>query len=386
MKMNKIVVLLCFTGISFIMLSSIKHELMDIQGNNHFILLHGVSFLLLIFIAYAIFSENRTAAKNPQSESRTSFDAAKSLFMYMPAAVMTLKKDFTIIDVNELVHKVSGFRSDTIRGKKCYDVFGNGDVCRDCLVKKALITGNPEYGTQLKYTKAGKQVYGNQTVIPIKNQYGNIECIYEIVTDTTHEVSLERESLENLIDLVTAMAHLIESRDPLTGTHCSNVQKIAISVGNILGLKDKELNDLSIAAIIHDIGKIGIPESILNKPERLTDFEFSIIQRHPQIGYETIKHIKRLQNVSEAIRDHHEYYNGEGYPNGKKKEEISMIARILTVADVFEALTSDRVYRKAMNEKQAISIMQAGKERQFDPVVVDALLGLLYEEKAQKNS
>lgn len=373
-------------GISFNILSTIKHELTEYQGINFFILQPSVSFLLLMFIAYAIFLEYRKTTKDTQPESLASSDAMKSLFKYMPGAVMTLEKDFTIIDVNELVSKVTGFHSRDIKGKKCYDVLGNGDICYDCLVQKALISGKPECGTQLTYEVGGKQKYGKQTVIPIKDRYGNIEYLYEIVIDMTQEVALERENLEILMDIVTSMAHLIESRDPSTGAHCINVQSIALSIGKIMELNDKDLKELSIAAILHDIGKIGIPESILNKPGRLTDFEFSIIQRHPQIGYDAIKNIKQLQKVSEAIRDHHEHYNGEGYPNGKKNEEISMIARILTVADVFEALTSDRVYRKAMRPKQALGIIQAGKKQQFDPRVVDALLELVYKEKAKQIS
>lgn len=373
-------------GISFNILSTIKHELTEQQEINFFILQHSVSFLLLMFIAYAIFLEYRKTAKDTQPESLTSSDSMKSLFKYMPCAVMTLEKDFTIIDVNELVSKVTGFHCCAIKGKKCYEVLGNGDICSGCLVQKALISGEPEYGTQLKYEIDNKPIYGKQTVIPIKDQYGNIEYVYEIVIDITQEVALERENLEILMDIVTSMAHLIESRDPSTGAHCINVQRIALSIGKIMGLNKEDLKDLSIAAILHDIGKIGIPESILNKPGCLTDLEFSIIQRHPQIGYDAIKNIKQLQKVSEAIRDHHEHYNGEGYPNGKKNEEISMIARILTVADVFEALTSDRVYRKAMRPKQAIGIIQAGKKQQFDPRVVDALLELVYKEKAKQIS
>lgn len=379
--MKKSVMLLCFTGISLDLLSTINHELTEHKGIHSFVLPHMISFLLLVFIASVFFLEYRNRVKNAEPESQASFQAMKALFTYMPGAVMTLKKDFTIIDVNQLVAKVTGLEPHAIRGEKCYNVLGNGAICCNCVVQKALKSGQSEHGTQLEYKTDGKQIYGKQTAIPIKDRHGNIEFIYEIVIDITQEVALERENAEMLMDIVTAMAHLIESRDPSTGTHSINVQNIALSIGKIMGLTDKELKELSILAILHDIGKIGIPESILNKPERLTDFEFATIKRHPQIGYDAIKPIKRLQKISEAILDHHEHYNGDGYPNGKKQEEISMIARILSVADVFEALTADRVYRKAMSIQQAIDIIQAGKEQQFDPSVVDALLEIVYKGK-----
>jgi PAS domain S-box-containing protein len=349
---------------------------------NYSLLLIGASLLILAIATYMSYFGYRTRLKTAQLEHQATVDAMKSLFMRVPGVVMSLEKDFTIIDVNEVLSQVAGLPPPALIGKKCYDVLADGKVCCDCRVQQVLNTGNPDYGTQIKYDKDGKRRYGKQAVIPVKDRAGNVEYVYEIVTDITHEISLEQENLENLMDIVTAMAHLIESRDPSTGTHCSNVQRISLSIGKTMGLNDVELKDLSIAAIIHDIGKIGIPESILNKPERLTEAEFSIIQRHPQIGYDSIKHVKRLQNVSEAIRDHHEHYNGKGYPNGKKKEELSTISKILAVADVFEALTSDRVYRGAMSVEQAISIIQAGKEQQFDSIVVDALMQVLSEQKS----
>ena len=343
---------------------------------DYYWLLLGAGCLILAIAICMCHFGYQAKLKAVKLEHQTAVDALKTLFMHVPGAVMSLEKDLSIIDVNSVLCKVTGLQLSAIKGKKCYEVLGDGKACRDCRVQHVLISGQPDYGTRIKYDRDGKRKYGKQAVIPVKDKMGNIEYVYEIVTDITHEISLEQE---NLMDIVTAMAQLIESRDPSTGTHCSNVQRIALSLGETMGLDEEELKDLSVAAIIHDIGKIGIPESILNKPDRLSGDEFSIIQRHPQIGYDSVKHIKRLQNVSEAIRDHHEHYDGNGYPNGKSKEELSMISRVLAVADVFEALTSDRVYRSAMSVNQALHIIQAGKGRQFDPRVVDALLEIVGE-------
>jgi PAS domain S-box-containing protein len=346
----------------------------------------GASSLILAIATYLGYFGYQNKLKAAQLAHQATVDELKSLFMRVPGAVMSLEKDFTIIDANGVLSQVTGLQPAAIKGKKCYDVLADGKICSGCRVQQVLKSGQPDYGTHIKYDKDGKRRYGKQAVIPVRDRAGNIEYVYEIVTDITHEISLEQENLANLMDIVPAMAHLIESRDPSTGTHCSNVRRIALAIGGIMRLSETEMNDLSIAAIIHDIGKIGIPESILNKPGRLTDLEFSIIQQHPQIGYDSIKHIKRLQNVSEAIRDHHEHYNGKGYPNRKSKEELSMIARVLAVADVFEALTSDRVYRPAMSVNQAISIIRDGKGQQFDPNVVDALLELVGAEQARQIS
>ena len=250
----------------------------------------GASLLILAIATYLSYFGYQNKLKAAQLEHQATVDELKALFMRVPGAVMSLEKDFTIIDANGVLSQVTGLQPSTIKGKKCYDVLADGKVCCDCRVQQVLQSGQPDYGTQIKYDKDGNRRYGKQAVIPVKDRMGNIEYVYEIVTDITHEISLEQENLENLMDIVTAMAHLIESRDPSTGTHCSNVQRIALSIGEIMRLNETEINDLSIAAIIHDIGKIGIPESILNKPERLTDNEFSIIQRHPQIGYGPVRY------------------------------------------------------------------------------------------------
>ncbi|MDT8903197.1 HD domain-containing phosphohydrolase [Anaeroselena agilis] len=367
---------LCLFGIALSIIATTKYQLAQRQGLDNIVLLQGAGFLLLMIVAYVVFAEYRAAARVVRPENPVAYEALRPLFMYMPGAVVILKKDFTIIDANELVLRVTGMQLQAVRGKKCYEVLGNGELCGDCLVQKAFVSGRPESGAKLKYDRNGRQKYGQQTVIPVKDRHGNIEQVFEIVTDITQEVSLEMENLQSLMDIVTSMVHLIESRDPPTKTHSANVQSLALSIGKHIGLGDNELKELSIAAILHDIGKICIPEPILNKPERLTDAEFSIIRRHPQIGYDALKHIGRLQNVSDAIRDHHEHFDGRGYPHGRKKDEISVLARIIAVADVFEALTSDRVYRKAMSVEQAIAIIQAGRERQFDPIAVDALLAV----------
>ena len=375
--------LLCFTAISLLILGNIIHEFAEYQGFGFFILLHGLIFLLILFIAYTVYIECREAAMCAQIESHVPFDAMKSLFMYMPSAVMTLEKDFTIIDVNELLIKVTGFHPCAIKGKKCYDILGNGEICCDCIVQKVLITGNPEYGTQIKYDTDGKQIYGKQTAIPIKDQYGNVKYIYEIVTDITQEVRLERENADILLEIVTSMAHLIESRDPLTGTHCINVQNIALSIGEKLGLNEKEFKDLSIAAIIHDIGKLSIPAEILSKPTKLTELQFSLIKQHSRSGYEMLKNVESPWPLAEIVYQHHERLDGSGYPRNLKGDEILIEARIMAVADVVEAMASHRPYRASLGIEAALEEIEKNKGILYDNTVADACLRLFREKGYQ---
>ena len=127
---------------------------------------------------------------------------------------------------------------------------------------------------------------------------------------------------------------------------------------------------------MHDIGKIGIPESVLLKPGRLTETERLQIQEHPRIGYDVLCKVNRFAHLADYVLYHHEWLNGSGYPTQRGGDEIPFLARILSVADVFEALTAHRVYRAAMSKEQALSIIQQGRGSQFDEKVVDCLLSL----------
>jgi HD-GYP domain-containing protein (c-di-GMP phosphodiesterase class II) len=146
-----------------------------------------------------------------------------------------------------------------------------------------------------------------------------------------------------------------------------------------LGLSDEEIKYIDIAGILHDVGKIGIPLEIINKKMRLDDDEYERIKAHPAIGEMMISHIKFLQPVRNVIRHHHERHDGRGYPDGIDGEEISTGARILAVADAYDAMTSDRPYRKALSSHDAFLELRRCSGSQFDPKCVDALGEILEE-------
>jgi putative nucleotidyltransferase with HDIG domain len=167
---------------------------------------------------------------------------------------------------------------------------------------------------------------------------------------------------------------LINKHDVGTAKHSCNVANIAVNFAKKLNLSSQKIENISTAALLHDIGKIKIPRHILNKPEKLTDSEFEIIKKHSQYGFEILKQIKPLQNIAEVVHCHHEKFNGGGYPGGKAGSEIPLIAQILSIADVYEALTSDRIYRKAMTQIEACKVIDCGRETHFDPMLVNIFL------------
>ncbi|MDD4504136.1 MAG: HD-GYP domain-containing protein, partial [Clostridiaceae bacterium] len=148
-----------------------------------------------------------------------------------------------------------------------------------------------------------------------------------------------------------------------------------------LGLQPKRVEHLKIAAILHDIGKIGVDESILNKPGRLTEEEFDKIKQHPEIGVKIIKDIDFLKDVQKIILSHHERYDGTGYPEGRKNSDIVLEAQILSIADVFDALTSERPYRHAMTVEEALEIIENGKGTQFDYKIANTFIKMIKDDK-----
>lgn len=195
-------------------------------------------------------------------------------------------------------------------------------------------------------------------------------------------VSLENSKLygkirENYFKTILALAAAIEAKDPYTRGHSAQVAKYALAITEEMGLSGEKIEELHIAGILHDIGKIGISEHVLYKPGKLTDEEYEIMKEHPFHGEKILEPIGFSEEIIKSIRHHHEWYNGKGYPDGLKGEEISIGARILCVADTVEAMTSARHYRGVLSLTKVIKELRDGSGVQFDPGVAEAALRLI---------
>jgi putative nucleotidyltransferase with HDIG domain len=190
-------------------------------------------------------------------------------------------------------------------------------------------------------------------------------------------VALSNAQLIEELDLLnwgtlTALARAVDAKSPWTAGHSERVTERALKVGQVLGLTPNELENLHRGALLHDIGKIGIPVSILDKPGKMTEEEYRIIKEHPRMGARILEPIAAYAQVIPMVLQHHEWFNGNGYPDGIAGEEISLGGRILAVADVFDALISDRPYRGGMGLERTVEIIKKESGDQFDPDVVQA--------------
>ncbi|MBA4115346.1 MAG: HD-GYP domain-containing protein [Rubrobacter sp.] len=185
------------------------------------------------------------------------------------------------------------------------------------------------------------------------------------------------------LDTISALAVALESRDGGTGEHIKRTHLLAGQVARRLGLSAEEARVARYGAVLHDIGKIGIPDAVLNKPSRLTDEEWEVMRRHPNMGADMVNQVSGFEPVAEVVLAHHERHDGLGYPKGLAGEEIPMGARLISAADAYDAMTNDRPYREALTHEQAVAELEANSGGQFDPEVVEALIAVLLEHPSQ---
>ncbi|HEX68257.1 MAG TPA: HD-GYP domain-containing protein [bacterium] len=194
-------------------------------------------------------------------------------------------------------------------------------------------------------------------------------------------LALQRNLQRSYLQTVMALAQAVEARDPAIKRHLERSINYANLIGKKLGLDERDMEALKFGAVLHDIGKIGVDGNILFKPGKLTPEEFEEIKKHPEIGAEIIKGVEFLERVEPIILYHHERYDGKGYPKGLKGEEIPLLARIITVIESYEAMTSERLYKRAKSKEEAIEELKRERGKQFDPKIVDIFLKILEEEE-----
>lgn len=188
----------------------------------------------------------------------------------------------------------------------------------------------------------------------------------------------KNEQIQNMtIQMITTIANTLDAKDAYTEGHSERVSIYSTKIAEGLGLSKEEVKDIHFIALLHDIGKIGMPDSVLNKPGRLTDEEYEQMKQHTVVGGEILKDIGMIPGLDIGTRYHHERYDGRGYPEGLKGENIPFIERIIAVADSYDAMTSNRVYRKHLTNEQVMSELEKGSGTQFDPVIAQTMVYML---------
>jgi HD-GYP domain-containing protein (c-di-GMP phosphodiesterase class II) len=231
----------------------------------------------------------------------------------------------------------------------------------------------------LRLVEASRDVAGGNLNVQIMPQ-SNDEIA--VLTDNFNQMIANIQ--QSHLNLLAAYKSTLESiskamdlRDNETELHMQRVTELTVRLAKRMGFKGEQLTYIYQGALLHDIGKIGVSDELLKKPEKLTEAEWVQMRKHPQYAYEILYPIEYLRPSLDIPYCHHEKWDGSGYPNGLKGEEIPMIARIFSIVDVWDAMTSDRVYRKALSEEEVVKYIIENRGTHFDPQVVDAFLAMM---------
>ena len=181
-------------------------------------------------------------------------------------------------------------------------------------------------------------------------------------------------------EVIWTLSGAIDAKDSYTSGHSRRVAEYSKEIAKRLGQSEERQQEVFYIGLLHDVGKIGVPDEVINKKGRLTDEEYEQIKRHPIAGYDILKNITELPGIELGARYHHERYDGKGYPEGIKGEEIPLIARVVAVADAYDAMTSNRSYREVMPQEKVRAEIEKNKGTQFDPQVADVMLSMIDED------
>ena len=204
--------------------------------------------------------------------------------------------------------------------------------------------------------------------------------LYQAERNRTQELEQALDSVREMyVATMTSLAQVVEAKDSTTRGHLDRTQRYGLALAERVDPKLVERPEVAYGFFLHDIGKVGIPESVLCKPGPLTDDEWDIMRTHPGIGAQIVEPIRFLEGAVEIVRTHHERWDGRGYPIGLRGEQIPLAARVFAIADSFDAMTSDRPYRAAMSFGEAFEEIRLGSGTQFDPDIVEVFLDLASE-------
>lgn len=326
--------------------------------------------------------EKISSCLDTKEVARLVIEEARRLIKLSSISVLLLNKE---TDVLELIGEFGNERHTTTTVSRGVGIAGTvwasgrAEIVNDVQSDSRFVTGAVGISSMMcAPLKAKDAVVG---VIKLRSDT-SVEYAAEDLKLFTTLASLAAVAIENaslyeqlkeaFYTTVYTLAETIEKRDPYTGNHTKRVMEYSLAIGKTLGLAEQDMTRLQFGAVLHDIGKIGVRDNVLLKESALTDEEFEQIKKHPVYGEEIIRPISQFKSAIPGVKHHHEKFNGRGYPDGLKGEEIDITARIIAVADSFDAMTSNRPYREGLSMDVAFEELRKYSGTQFDPEVVDA--------------
>lgn len=324
--------------------------------------------------------EERTSAlQESEARLRAIFEAVKHVAFIL---VDRTQKENLILEFSPGAERLFGYIRDEVIGKPAAILNLPEEMINHQEAQDASREGEMGFTRELTLTlKSGDDIPALSTTYPIFDAKGDLNAILMVAIDISDRIKAAREvqkSMERwrkaLEGIIQSMALTLEMRDPYTAGHQQRVASLVAAIAEELGFSEQQIEGVRMAAMIHDIGKISVPAEILSKPGVITEIEFNLIKTHARTGYEILEGIEFPWPIAKMVFQHHERINGSGYPSGLHGKDILMEAKILAVADVFEAMASHRPYRPSLGSEKALDELSKNRGILYDPEVVDACL------------
>jgi len=297
----------------------------------------------------------------------------------IPTAVVIIEPSGTIKYLNKSVGKILGSMETLGKNILEFDTVVRSGL--DIKIQEAF-NGMESEIFEVDYTSftSRKKLILNARVRPFRYIEGikKYEAML-LLDDITKESNLNLQVENQYLEMFKSFSKFIDAKDPYTGQHSNNVFNYVDSMLSFIGLSELEKHDIRIAAALHDIGKIGISEYILNKTEKLTDEEYEQMKKHPSIGAKLLEEIDSYKDIAVNIRHHHERWDGRGYPDKLEKEQIPVGSQMIAIADTYDAIISDRIYRKSRSKAEAVNLLKDERWKQFNGDLVDLFVYAVLE-------
>ena len=331
-------------------------------------------------------AENRRGRKRADQELKRSEEKYRTLFEESRDAIYMSAQQGDLIDFNQSTLDLFGYSREEMFGLGTEAIFVDIDEYnrfRKELEQKGSVR---DFEARL-LKKDGTEMYCliSSTIRQARDQsiagyQGIIRDISELISNRNALEETLKELRKALGGTIEAMAFTVETRDPYTAGHQRRVSNLASAIATEMDISENRVEGIRLAGVIHDIGKISVPGEILSKPGRISKHEFGIIKEHPMVGYNILKTVDFPWPIAQIVRQHHERFDGSGYPDGLAGEDILLEARIMAVADVVEAMASHRPYRASLGTDIALREIAKNRDILYDPQVVDACLRLFNDQ------